>query len=276
MRWLNFILSHSIYIAVCAVALVFQTSLLLHFQTDAYLYAFVFFATLCSYNFYWLLSSYSLQRPSVSYYFKTNVSKLFILVAASCGMLVCAWHLQALLPYMLAAIGLTVLYAVPLMPFKVLHFTRRAGFIKTVLLSFTWAYVTVFIPYKQSTGVDEDILLLFFMNRFLLMLMLCIIFDKRDIELDKVRGLHTLATDIRPAVLKTIFIIVFCIFLGNGILLRFYFHDTIQIAALLFTGVITAFIYYYSFRKQGYFFYYFLVDGVMLFSAVATYVASIS
>jgi len=34
-------------------------------------------------------------------------------------------------------------------------------------------------------------------------------------------------------------------------------------------------VYFYSGKKQGYLFYYFFVDGMMLFSALTTYVASI-
>ena len=34
-------------------------------------------------------------------------------------------------------------------------------------------------------------------------------------------------------------------------------------------------VYFFSTRKQGYLFYYFVVDGLMLFSALATFVAGI-
>ena len=59
MKWLHFILSHSIFIAVCAVALAFQTAQLRHFTNSVFVYGFIFFATLCSYNFYWILSRFS-------------------------------------------------------------------------------------------------------------------------------------------------------------------------------------------------------------------------
>ncbi len=275
MRFLHFILSHSIFIAFCALALCFQTSLLLHFTVDVYLYAFVFFATLCSYNFYWMLGSYSLARSSPAAFLKKHYTNIIFFFIAAAGLFICLLHVKGLIPLAVIAVLLTLLYAVPLMPFKVLHFTRRAGFLKTILLSFTWAFVTVYIPCKIADVPGAATIWFLFSNRFLFMLMLCIIFDKRDEQLDKIRGLHSLATDVNPVTLRYIMLAIFIAFMANGILLRTHFKDFLQIAALLITGVVTVIVYLYSQKKQGYFFYYFLVDGMMLFSALTTYVASI-
>ena len=275
MRFLHFILSHSVFIAFCALALCFQTSVLLHFDVDIYLYAFVFFATLCSYNFYWMLGSYNLARSSPIGFLKKHYTNIIFFFIAAIGLLVCLLHEKGLLPLAAMAVVLTFLYAVPLMPFKALHFTRRAGFLKTVLLSFTWAFVTVYIPCKQAGITKAETVWLLFSNRFLFMLMLCIIFDKRDEQLDKIRGLHSLATDVKTITLRYLMLAIFIAYMVNGILLRTHFKDFSQIVALLITGVVTVIVYLYSQKKQGYFFYYFLVDGLMLFSALTTYVASI-
>lgn len=274
MRLLHFILSHSLFIALCALALCYQTACLLHFTIDFYLYAFVGFATLCSYNFYWMLGSYTLIRSSPLQFIQKHYSNIFFFISAGVIALVCAAHLRSLWILMMIAVGLTLTYAVPLMPFKWLHFTRRAGFLKPVVLSFTWAFVTVYLP-CSTTDLEWQLVSLLFSSRFLFVLMLCIIFDNRDEQVDKVRGLHSLATDIKPSMLRYIMFLLFIAYLVNGILLRTYFHEILQIAALLITGVLTLIVYVYSQRKQGYFFYYFLVDGLMLFSSLATYVASI-
>ncbi len=276
MRLLHFILSHSIFIALCALALCFQTATLLHFEVDYYLYAFVFFATLCSYNFYWMLGSYGLARTSPSAFIRKHATNIFFFAIAFAGIVFCLLQLPQLFPYAAIAVALTLLYAVPLMPVKALHFTRRAGFMKPVLLSFTWAYVTVYIPYSQSEIISVNMMWLLLLNRFLFMLMLCIIFDTRDQQLDKIRGLHSLATDVKASTLKYIMLAIFIGYIVNGIFLRVYFDDIAQLIALFITGLVTLIVYRYSQKKQGYFFYYFLVDGMMLFSALATYVASIS
>jgi hypothetical protein len=63
--------------------------------------------------------------------------------------------------------------------------------------------------------------------------------------------------------------------MATGFLLRFNFSTTPQVVAFFITGLIVLFVYRMSLKQQGYIFYYFIVDGLMLFSAVATYVASI-
>ena len=275
MKWLQFILSHSIFIAVCAVALCFQTGVLLHIKLTGYLYAFIFFSTLCSYNFYWLLSGFVFSGQPVKLFLKQYYSNAIVLIIGSIGLLYSTLFIVNLLPVISLGLVLTLLYTIPLLPFKIFHIARKAGLLKTFLLAFTWAFVTVYIPYKQTPAGNLVTLVMLFNNRFLFMLMLCIIFDARDTNVDKIRGLQSLTTIIKPATVQYIMFVIFAAYIINGIVLRIYYDELMQVIALLVTGVITAVVYFFSLRKQDYFFYYFLVDGLMLFSALATYVASI-
>jgi hypothetical protein len=275
MKWLHFILSHSIFIAICAVALCFQTAILLHIDLTVYLYAFIFFSTICSYNFYWLLSAYFFSVKPLPLFFKQYYTNIIVFTVGGIGMLVSIQYIANLLPVISLGMVFTLLYAIPLLPFKVFRIARKAGLLKTFLLAFTWSFVTVYIPYKQTPAGNFITLVMLFNNRFLFMLMLCIIFDARDTRVDKIRGLQSLTTMIKPATVQYIMIAIFTAYIINGIVLRAYYDNPVQIIALLVTGVITAVVYFFSLQKQGYFFYYFLVDGLMLFSALATYVASI-
>ncbi|MEP6677277.1 MAG: hypothetical protein ABJA78_19100 [Ferruginibacter sp.] len=275
MKWLHFILSHSIFISLCATALVFQTAILLQVNLPLYLYLFSFSATLCSYNFYWMLSSYSLARQPPSLFMRSHLSNIIFFFCAAAAMVFSAFELPVILPYIGIAILLTILYAVPLMPFKFLRFTRKAGFLKTILLAFTWAYATVFIPFKTTIIHDNAAVWMLFNNRFIFMLMLCIIFDARDVEMDKLHGLRSLATDVKPITLRWIMIILFAAYIANGIIFRIYLKEATQITAFLTGGIATAVVYFYSLRKQEYFFYYFIVDGLMLLTSILTGLASI-
>ena len=275
MKWLQFILSHSIFIAICAVALCFQTALLLHINLTVYLYAFIFFSTICSYNFYWLLSGYLFSREAFPVFFKRYYTNAIVLALGGIGLLYAVLHITNLWPVISLGLILTLLYTVPLLPFSAFRFMRKAGLVKTFLLAFTWAFVTVYIPYKQNPTGNIATLVMLFNNRFLFMLMLCIIFDARDTNVDKIRGLQSLTTIIKPATVQYIMFAVFTAYIINGIVIRAYYDEPMQIIALLVTGVVTAIVYFFSLKKQGYFFYYFLVDGLMLFSALATYMASI-
>ena len=276
MKWLHFILSHSIFVAFCAVALAFQTVLLLALTVDVYLYGFIFFATLCSYNFYWLLSKYSF-RPEIpiAVFLRKESTEFLVFGLAAVGLIFCYFQLHLPIYVIITAILLTGLYAIPLLPFGVLKFTRKAGVLKTSLLAFTWSYVTVIIPLQREELVLSGLELFILTRRFLFMLMLCIIFDNRDIAVDKIRGLRSLATDLGAKAMRLLIYSIFIILFVSNFLFRYYGVSIPQTIALQVSTIALLVTYYYSTRKQDYLFYYFFVDGMMLFSALATYVASI-
>lgn len=276
MKWLHFILSHSIFIAACAVALVFQTSELLKLPISLGLYGFVFFATLCSYNFYWIVSKAAFVQPgSLAVLLQEETAGVVILFLSAIGAFFCLITHPLPAGFIITAVLLTCLYALPLLPFRLLYFTRRAGVLKTVLLAFTWAYVTVFIPLQKSYLLLTNADLFVFSRRFLFMLMLCIIFDNRDKAVDKIRGLHSLATDLKPVYLRILIVLIFVILFTTNFLYRQYGLSFSQSIALHIATLALLVIYFYSTKKRGYIFYYFFVDGMMLFSALATYIAGI-
>ena len=276
MRWLQFILSHSIFIAFCAVALCFQTSQLLLLNTSLYIYGFIFFATLCSYNFYWILSKISFAKQNaVAGILKKETAGFGLLFVSAAGLIFCFFRSYLPLDFVLTAFALTVIYAIPLLPIAFLRFTRRAGVLKTALLAFTWAYVTAFLPMQKIYAVLDNADLFIISRRFLFMLMLCIIFDNRDIVIDKMRGLHSLATDLKPAVLKILIFFIFGLLFTSNFFYKDYGISLYQSIALQISTLALLIVYFYSAKKRSYLFYYFIVDGMMLFSALATYIAGI-
>ena len=275
MKWLHFILSHSIFIAICAVAMAFQTALLLHVDIDGYLYGFIFFATLCSYNFYWILSALAFKKKLSVQVLKNYYTNFLVLLIAAAGDVFCILKIDGILPLAAISVLLTLLYALPLLPFSWLNFARKAGVIKTTLLSFTWAFVTVYLPYKVSGVQHFQSFLMLFNNRFLFMMMLCIIFDNRDMEVDKLRGLRSLATDVSPRALHYIMMFIFTAYIINGVVFRLWYGELQQLFPFLLMGFICILVYGYSRRKQGYLFYYFITDGLMLLSSLLTILASI-
>jgi hypothetical protein len=277
MKWFRFILSHSIFISFCAVALCFQTYLLLHIPADRHVYSFVFFSTLCSYNFYWLISKYSFsRRDGLLSFFKTNISYAAVFAVAAVGMLYSLYFMAGMYMYILMAVLLTLLYSLPLWPFPFAVYARKAGFLKTTLLAFTWAYVTIVIPALPVLYTLTLPVTALFAARFLFMLMLCIIFDTRDINVDKMHTLRSLATDVSKRGLRVIMLVVFLLFVVAGFFVRAYFRDDSQQTAFVFTGLLVVTVYLFSQKKQGYFFYYFLVDGLMLLATAVAYLASLA
>jgi len=276
MKWLHFILSHSIFVAVCAMALAFQTALLLHLDINIFVYGFIFFATISSYNFYWIISKVSFaNKREISSLIKKEASGLIVLLIASIGMLYCWYQSSIPLHFVITAVLLTIIYSIPLLPISFLKFTRKAGVLKTILLAFTWTYVTVIIPLGKDYSLLTHADLFIISRRFLFMLMLCIIFDNRDKDIDKIRGLHSLATVLKPAVLKMVIYFIFALLFISNFLYSDYGISFKQSIALQVSTVALLMVYFYAGKKRSYLFYYFIVDGLMLFSALATYIAGI-
>jgi 4-hydroxybenzoate polyprenyltransferase len=276
MKWLHFILSHSLFIAFCAVAMVFQTSLLLKLNIDVFVYGFVFFATCCSYNFYWIVSKTVFMPPvNVAGWIKKEKTGLMMLILSAAGLLVCFYLHPLPAAFIFTAFLLTCLYTLPVLPFRPFYIFRKAGAVKTFLLAFTWAYVTVFIPLQKNYLQLSSTECFVFTRRFLFMLMLCIIFDHRDKAVDKIRGLHSLATVLRPAQLSAVIYLIFAILFTTNFLYAYYAISPAHSIALHVSTLALLAVYFYSLKKRGYLFYYFFVDGMMIFSALATYIAGI-
>lgn len=275
-RLFNFILSHSIFIAFCASALSLQTLQLLSLPFNGYLLGFIFFATLGGYNAYWMISrlSYNQYASLGSFLHKTR-SSLLVMLSALIGLGFCMTKLHLVMYNTVISIILLSLYGLTVIPFKQLIFLKKAGYLKTILLAFAWTIVTILIPLQISIIEMGHAALLIFISRFLFMLMLCIIFDKRDAALDKIRGLQSMATNIKPLLLHCLIGFIFIGYTCTCYSMKAYAVTIPQVLALIITGMTTLGVYIRSLKKKGYYFYYFLVDGLMLLSALTTGLASI-
>ncbi len=275
MKWLQFILSHSIFISFCAAALCFQTHQLLNVSPHVIVYLLVFSSTLAGYNLYWLISKFYFSNRNLPSFFKKNISNFIVLFIASLSTLFCILKLPFLIIYVLISAVLTLLYSIPLWPIsKKKYFPKIKGYFKTILLAFTWTFSTVIIP-AAGSDVNTSSIIILFIARFSFMLMLCSIFDSRDIAVDKMNGLRSLATDVSAIKLRIIMLATFTAYIIAGILLRVNFTTQSQVIAFILTGIITLYVYFLSVKKRNYFFYYFLVDGLMLISSLLTFVATI-
>ncbi|MCY7292924.1 MAG: hypothetical protein LH615_12160 [Ferruginibacter sp.] len=218
---------------------------------------------------------YFSNRSFNAFFLKNNISFISMFLIAAAGSLFFLLQVQYLLIYILMGVFLTLLYSLPLWPYKPFKKLQKLGFFKTILLSFTWAYITTVLPAAHMMQEDIFPIAILFAARCCFMLLLCIIFDRRDISIDKLHGLRSLATDLPKQKLNIIIHIVFVLYFAMGLFLRFYFNDKPQMFAFLITGAIVWLVYNLSLKKRGYLFYYFLVDGLMLVSAMGTFIASL-
>jgi len=254
---------------------VVQTSLLVGLPINIHLVVFVFFATLCSYNFHYLIGNVFEQSKLSLNLFYSFPTTIFFLLAGVLGVLLLFSTSQISVQNIAMAFVLTFLYSLPLLPVRQLAFLRKAGFVKTLLLAFTWMFVTAYLPMAQNNVQFTVLGCLLIIKRFFFMLMLCILFDNRDAAVDKIRGLSSLATYLSPAVMKWLIYTLFLLLFILNFLLGHYGISLKQRIALQLASISTLIVYYYSIKKQGYFFYYFVVDGMMFLSALLVTLASI-
>ncbi len=193
------------------------------------------------------------------------------------GVGACYFYFASHLSIVDAAVAclLTLSYSLPLLPFKQLAIVRKAGFLKTILLAFTWTFVTAWLPLADQNLHFTVIGILIMAKRFLFMLMLCILFDNRDIAVDKVHGLHSLATDLSPKTMQYLIYAVFVALFALNFFLGRHGLTAKQVAALQLSAIINLLVYFFSTKKQGYLFYYFIVDGMMVLMVLLTTMASI-
>jgi 4-hydroxybenzoate polyprenyltransferase len=248
---------------------------LLHVPVNDYLIGFVFCATIASYNFHYILAG-AIGKQKLSWsLFSKRPTATFLFIAAAVSAAILFLPSRISMVYALVSVFLTIIYSVPLLPYKQLDVARKAGLLKTILLAFTWTFVTAYLPITQQGLPLSTLGLLILAKRFLFMLLLCIIFDNRDVNIDRINGLHSLATDLPPKVTQWLIFIVFaCLFILN-----FYFGKygvtNGEVVALQCSSVAALLIYFFSLKKQGYFFYYFIVDGMMILMTALTTIASI-
>jgi len=272
MRLLKFVFSHSIFTAVCAAALSWQTGCLINQSVSITVLLFIFFSTLAGYNFYWIIAKRTSVIAISASFIKQISSNIILLLTSSLLML----YLLAQLPQLwfpsLVSVSCTVLYSWPLWKSSPDKRPLSMGVMKTFLLALTWTYVTIWFPLAGKMLEWTPDFLLHLSFRFLFMLMLCILFDKRDLEVDLKRSYSSVATIFTVKQLQLL--CNACFLLMLLVILLSWKTNSSQTVLLsnLASVAATYLLYRLSFKPRGYYFYYFLVDGLMFFSAMVTFI----
>jgi 4-hydroxybenzoate polyprenyltransferase len=273
----KFFVYSNLFIAVCAVLMVSQTyQLLLHRTPDPDITAFVFFSTICSYSFHWYLSSDSPPGSSRSVWQRRNHYIYIILFIT--GFASAAIFFLLLSKYwfwlLLSAIP-TFFYSAPKIPNKYFRILRRIALGKTIFLAMVWMYVTTILPVTVSNTIWRGDISLFIISRFFMIYAICILFDHRDREDDKAKGIRSLITYLSEKGVRILFIFSVFIFVISTVCLLFYQYSLLTVSILLIPGIITAALYNYARKHFSDMFYYFVLDGLMALSPLLTLLTGI-
>ena len=262
----------NVYISLCAVLMVTQTN---HFFSLQYsigtFYLFVFCATLCSYNFHWYLTPFvASASPRIAW----NDTHRRLLLSIYIVMLIASaiLTLQLIEHWLPLSIGVlaTFLYSAPKIPHKYFSLLSKIAVGKTLFLTFVWMYVTTALPILIANTPWTTAHTLFCISRFSLIYAICILFDYRDREADRAQGIKSMITWMSEKNILLIFLTALALFVISTIALYQQSFSIFTIALLLIPGGIVLGLYNYARKHFNDYLYYFILDGLMMFSSLLT------
>jgi len=110
--------------------------------------------------------------------------------------------------------------------------------------------------------------ILFVISRFFFIYAVCIMFDFRDRADDKATGIRSMVTAFTENGVDRLFFLSLVIYAVCTLILTRYGFSVLNIILLLVPGVIAAAIYNYAKKNFSDYLYYFVLDGLMMFSAL--------
>jgi len=266
----DFILFSSMYIALCAVIMVYQVQLLFpQVILSPVFYVFIFFSTVCSYNFHWYLTQHSATGSErLQWAVKYKSLHLILYIIGLLGTL--AAFVPLITHWRWIALGgfVTFLYSAPKIPQKIFIGLRQIAIGKTIFLSFVWMYVTTLLPLLIAGIAWQPAFTCLALGRFFLIYAICILFDYRDREDDKADGIRSMITWLNERGINYLF--AFSIFLFIVFTLALYGTGVkpLNIFLLLIPGIIVAALYNYAKKNFSDYLYYFVLDGLMMLSGL--------
>jgi 4-hydroxybenzoate polyprenyltransferase len=269
-NFFRFFIYSNLFIATCAVLMINQTyQLLLHVSPNPYFLAFVFSATIASYSFHWYLTTLP-EKASTRSDWLTKHRK-FHLVLFFIGIIATAFFALYFIeywPFLLVSVILTFLYSAPKLPHRWFKALLSVAIGKTIFLAMVWTYVTTILPIAITNNEWTEPMILFCVGRFFFIYAICIMFDYRDRESDKAEGIRSMITYFSEKGIDYLFFVSLFVFAIATILLWRYNFSTTDVILILIPGIITAFIYRTAKKNFSDVFYYFILDGLMMLSAL--------
>lgn len=268
-RILNWFVFSNFFIAACAVLMVIQTDrLLLDTDSNPQYLLFVFFASICSYNFHWWLTPHSVIRsPRIDWATKFRDLHLILFVSGLFGASLYFLHLLEFWPGLLATAIATFLYSAPKIPHPWFRQLRKVALGKTIFLSLIWMNVTTLIPVWMS-GVEWNTeIWLFLVSRYFMIYAICILFDYRDREDDRREGVRSLVTYLSDRNIFLLFLFSILVYVTATLLLVRYNYPLHVLLILLLPALLLVPLYRFATRHFSDFFYYVILDGMMALPA---------
>ena len=264
----DFFVFSSLFIAGCAVLMVYQTCFLFSIPFSWALAGFVFFGSVCSYNFHWYLTPPTVEQPTEKEVWNISNKKIH-LVLFVIGLIGSAFFTFLLINHWFwlgVTAFVTFLYSAPKIPHPIFSYLRKIAVGKTIFLAFAWMHVTTLLPMVIELKTLSTQHVWFVINRFFYIYAICILFDYRDVEEDKRAGIKSLITYLNEKSINSLFWGSITVVILTLLLLLNYFSIA-EMVALFIPVIILSLLYYPSKKNFSDYLYYFILDGLMMLSA---------
>ena len=179
----DFYLNASIHVALAVYALVRITEFYFQLPYNQNLNYFLFFGTITGYNFVKYAGVAKLHHKSL-----TNNLKVIQIFSFFCFLAMCFFGYKIQKEtffYMLPFVALTILYAVPFLSGLEKNL-RQISYLKIIVVAVVWSAFTVLIPLVESNRTFNSNLVLILIQRFLIVIVLILPFDIRDVKYDAI------------------------------------------------------------------------------------------
>lgn len=206
-RIFDFYLNASIHVALAALAFIKITEIYFSLEASNSFYAFVFFGTITAYNFVKFAGVAKLHHRSL-----TDSLKVIQIFSLICFLALCFFAYQIPLETLLYFLPfglLTLLYAIPFLSGFEKNL-REIRHLKILVVALVWTAVTFVIPLLKENIVFNYTEVLLAIQRFLLIVVLVLPFEIRDLQYDKI-SLQTVPQKIGVPKTKRIGIILLII-----------------------------------------------------------------
>ena len=269
-QFFRYFIYSNLYIACCAVIMAEQTwYLILKTPSNHFFLGFIFFSTITSYSFHWYLTSESIiVSGRLAWIQKHKIYHIILFFVGIAGSAFFFFYMIPYWPWLLFSAFITFLYSAPKIPYGFFRVLRKIAYGKTILLAAVWMYVTTVLPIVISTGKWSPDFTLFTISRFFLIYAICILFDYRDREDDRAAGIRSMITYFSEKGITILFSVSLALFGLSSLLLLMYNYALLDVILLLIPGLILALLYDYAKINLSDSLYYFVLDGLMILSAL--------
>lgn len=207
----DFLVYSNFFIAACALALTYESFLLLHLPTSLNWYLLlVFLCTVFVYNLHYFVNLRKSNMDERSQWCRANKKLLLVLIILSLVFIVggVLYHFNSIfgsgknfhyhnVAWFIIIPLLALAYSYPVIPWKKKSL-RQIGWLKMASLSFIWSFTTVALPVlmlpdKGDLFTRTVFVPIAFLHRFVFIATLSLLFNVRDYNEDKEAGIKTLA-----------------------------------------------------------------------------------